>query len=561
MNNESYFSLNPTRLDLSRSIFDRPYNHKTTFDSGKLVPLYVDEVLPGDSVSMPIDFVLRSLTPVNPVMDVAYFDINAYFIPNRLVYEHWEELNGQNDTTAWTQTTEYQVPQCEIGYLKKSDLGAYILGLPTSNDDDTQGSYSPVSAFEHKTVSALYRRAYWKVVNDWWRDENIEAPHLFSVGDDASSETYAEDLFNVNKFHDYFTSCLPGPQKGPDVSLTVLDPDTVIPVYPRKELADYTPGSDADVLGFKVYNNMYREPTSTNWTDMRNLMVSTLGTLHASTDIPSGSYNNGITSPYPNNLGVGGSDFKAISVNDLRLAFQVQKLYERDARGGTRYISVLKSHFGVVSPDARLQRSEWLGGKRIPINMDTVLDTSSAGLGDTGAFSNTVDSSHLFTKSFVEHGILLIVGCVRTNQTYSQGLNRIFTRKDRLDFYWPVLANIGEQPVMKSELVLGAYSDVDTGVFGYQEAWAEYRYKPNSMSGYLNPASRDSLKTWSYGQEFPFDESPVLNKDFLQQDESSVGQTLIVGEMAHQFFGDFQFSGKWSRVMPVYSVPGLIDHH
>lgn len=561
-NKVNHFSSAAVMLNRRRSTFRQPFGVKTTFNAGKLIPLKAFEILPGDTVRLPASAVIRGATPIYPVMDNAYFDIYAFFVPNRLTWDHWKEFLGENNTDYWTQKTQYVVPSIKLtaDYVTDTSnnyVGSFIdyIGVPA------KASFSSGSQY----ISALYPRGYVKIWNDWFRDENNQNPaHLYTDDTDRdvvplSGTTYVDtaelggDLCPVNKYHDYFTSALPAPQKHAPITLSLA--------------SGYTPVETTSNEGFTGMQEpvKYWDASTGAALGSGSLWGMGINRRHEGSyyEYTGGDF---ISTLYPSNLAVDGSKFDGVSVNDLRLAFQTQKFYETQARGGTRYTEILLSMFGVRSSDARLQRSEFLGGKRIPIRQQQVAQTSSTqaegtALGDTGAFSLTGATAFLCDKSFEEHGILYIVGCVRTDHSYSQGINKQLTRRNLFDYYFPVFANIGEQPIKSSEI----YADGSDGVvvndqpFGYQEAWAEYRYMPNSITGYMRPEIEGNLAAWHYGDMFK--NRPVLNDDFVRETTANIDRTLAVpSDSSHQFIADFYFDAKVSRIMPMYSVPGLIDH-
>lgn len=545
------FSENPASLDISRSVFDRINNHKTTFNAGKLYPVYLQEVLPGDTVSMDTSFLVRMSTPIFPVMDNAYLDLFWFFVPNRLVWDKWKEFNGENNVNAWEQTIDYEVPSLhgeEPGdqFVPKS-LADYF-NLPTNVDifDD---------------INILPFRGYRLIHNEYFRDQNLQAPLLVDTSSGQFLISEQEDLLkvlDVCKAHDYFTSALPAPQKGSPVSIGFED----VPVF----TTSFDNSLDGNKDKFKTY--------SLHWYSL----AGTNGFLPGSGyyDFGIGSTPSGSTSFIQsganfatNNGGVAPANLSAftsnlvLTVNQLRQAFQVQKLLERDARGGTRYWEVLKSHFSVTAPDASLQRPEYLGSSRTYINMTQVVQNSSTDAtspqGNTAAFSKTTNVENSFTKSFVEHGFLFGLVCVRTDHTYQQGIERMWSRRSRFDYYWPALANIGEQPVMLKELYYDPELPSDE-VFGYQEAWADYRYSPSHVSGAFRSNYDGSLDCWHYADYYS--SRPYLSADWIKETSVNVDRTLAVSsDVEDQFLGDFYFKSKWTRAMPVFSVPGLIDHH
>lgn len=567
-NSNSRFAQAP-QVDIQRSTFDRSSGHKTTFNAGKLVPIYVDEVLPGDTFEMKTSAIIRGSTPIFPVMDNANLDIYFFFVPNRLVWDHWKEFNGENTTSKWEQTVEYSIPQMAPPLSNGSVVGwekgtlADYMGIPTlvgPGASQTNPEY---------TVNHLPFRAYCLIWNEWFRDQNLQDPVLIDTGDSQTNGTHlaqetdpivkqnqaaltGANLLPVNKYFDYFTGALPEPQKGPDVLLPL---GSVAPVIT-------TTTDNAQVT---LSNPQMRFITDGFGTDSKIGVLSNLGNGKAS--LAGGTnYTSAIAGKaIPSNLVTDLSNATSATINELRLAFQLQKLYERDARGGTRYIEIIKSHFGVTSPDARLQRPEYLGGERIPINIDQVIQTSGTAegttpQGNTGAYSLTGNQGSYFKRSFVEHGYVLGLACVRTEHTYQQGLEKIWNRKNRFDFYWPALANIGEQAILNKEIYLQPIGVTNEEAFGYQEAWAEYRYKPSRVSSAFRSNVTGSLDAWHYADYY--EDLPKLSAEWIQETYKNVDRTLAVqSTLEDQYIADFWFKCKCTRPMPIYSIPGLIDHH
>lgn len=564
-NVESHFALNPTRLDMPRSTFDRSCSNKTSFNVGEVIPFYVDEVLPGDTFKVKTSKVVRLQTMLTPMMDNVYLDTYFFFVPNRLVWEHWRQFNGENTESAWIPATEYEVPQITAPDDTGFSVGtiADYFGIPTG-----------VSGL---SVNALPFRAYALIMNEWFRDQNLQDPLLIPV-DDATVEgvntgTFVTDVakggkpFIAAKYHDYFTSCLPSPQKGPDVTIPVAEAGN----YPVMALpTTYQPYVDPDT-GF-YYPALYRSDSAiSNGVASRMQNGVTSNSLNGFGEFVTNSLTNfetnGMSTEYtaaPVNLwAVADGNAAAATINQLRLAFQIQKMYEKDARGGTRYIEILKSHFGVTSPDARLQRPEYLGGNRVPINVNQVIQQSATGTGDTPqgtpvGLSLTTDTNDDFIKSFVEHGFVIGLMVARYDHTYQQGLERMWSRRDRFDYYWPSFANIGEQAVLNKEIYAQGSSE-DDEVFGYQEAWADYRYKPNRVSGEMRSQYAQSLDVWHLADNY--ETLPALSDSWIREDAANVDRVLAVtSDLSNQLFCDVYIKNETTRCMPMYSIPGLIDH-
>lgn len=559
-NAESHFSELP-RVDISRSTFNRSCSHKTSFNVGDVVPFYIDEVLPGDSFNVKTSKVVRMQSLLTPVMDNIYLDTYYFFVPNRLVWEHWCELNGENTQSAWIPTVEYQVPQITApsGGWSIGSLADYF-GVPVG--------------IGNLSVSALPFRAYALIMNEWFRDENLSDPLNIPLTDatvaGSNGSNYITDVvkggkpFKAAKYRDYFTSCLPSPQKGPDVQIPVGQ-GANLPVVTMSGPVHSDTGIALTGYGGVTYPAGSTERrasgiVSASYTRSLSGGVSNNLDFYDGVDqIPPE-----IRSFTPNNLwALQTGDMTAATINQLRLAFQIQKLYERDARGGTRYIEILKSHFGVTSPDARLQRPEYLGGNRVPITVNQVLQSSATTAdspqGNPTGQSLTSDVHFDFKKSFVEHGFVIGVMVARYDHTYQQGLERFWSRKDRFDYYWPVFANIGEQAVLNKEIYAQGTA-VDDEVFGYQEAWADYRYKPSRVSGEMRSAASQSLDVWHLADDYAA--LPSLSDSWIREDSGTVNRILAVSEQnANQLFADIYVQNKATRPMPMYSIPGLIDHH
>lgn len=545
-NVESHFALLPN-ADIRRSQFDRSSSVKTSFNVGDVIPFYLDEVLPGDTFKVKTSKVVRLQTLITPMMDNIYLDTYFFFVPNRLVWNHWKEFNGENTESAWLPTTEYEIPQITSPATDGWKVGtvADYFGIPTG--------------VPGLSVNALPFRAYALIMNEWFRDENLSDPLVVPLDDatvaGVNTGAYITDVakgglpFVASKYHDYFTSCLPAPQKGPDVTIPVAEAAN-LPVLPLSDTHSFTAESPANNLSWSQLDGSVSWPGTYRHVN-DGLQASSLAS----------------SSPYvvPNNLwAVQSGVASAATINQLRLAFQIQKLYEKDARGGTRYTEILKTHFGVTSPDARLQRPEYLGGNRIPININQIVQQSATTEGSTPqgnpvGLSLTTDNHSDFTKSFTEHGFILGLMVARYDHTYQQGLDRMFSRKSRFDYYWPVFANIGEQAVYNKEIYAQG-SAADDEVFGYQEAWADYRYKPNRVTGEMRSSYAQSLDVWHLADDYSA--LPSLSDSWIREDKSTVDRVLAVqSSVSNQLFADIYVENRCTRPMPMYSIPGLIDHH
>ena len=570
-NVESHFSDLPA-AEIQRSIFDRSSTHKTSFDVGYLIPIYVDEVLPGDSFKMESSKVVRLQTMLTPIMDNMYLDTYFFFVPNRLVWTHWKEFMGENTDSAWIPQNTYTVPTIAApsGGWNVGTIADYF-GIPTG------------VAFSNSTdirVSALPFRAYALICNEFFRDQNVTDPLNITLTDSnqtgSNGSSYINDVanggipFKVAKYHDYFTSCLPSPQKGPTVTVNLANQKAPVFTF-NEQVPDYRSSAGPSIAPLiasygpsPVYDKIGISPAnSTDWLEGRP--------YQGASSYANALSQNWLNGMYPENLWADISAAAGISINELRLSFQLQKFYEKQARGGSRYIEVLKSHFGVTSPDARLQRPEYLGGNRIPLNVHEVTNSAQSTqdfLGDLGAKSATSDVHYDFEKSFTEHGFIIGLCCVRYDHSYPQGLERFWNRRNFYDYYWPVFANIGEQPVRKAEIYanLTNITRVDlqdpnsTPIFGYQEAWAEYRYKPDRVSGEMRPGISNTLASWHLSDYYT--SSPSLSDSWIREDKTNVDRVLAVqSSAANQVFADFYFKCIATRPMPMYSIPGLIDHH
>lgn len=576
-NANSHFAVNPTNIDIQRSKFARPSSYKTTFNVGDLIPFYVDaDVLPGDTYQIDTSKVIRMQTLLTPMMDNIYLDTYFFFVPHRLVWEHWKEFMGENSDSAWIPEIDYTIPQLS------SPEGGWNVGTIA----DYMGIPTGVDGF---SVNALPFRAYSLVCNEWFRSTALTDPLVTPVTDatvtGVNSGNYITDCakgglpFKAAKFFDYFTGALPSPQLGPDVELPILD-STYLPVITRNVRGDILgPVSDnGNPIAYVKSDGSLIEniPAGVEYYKMQMWGNEQAQTAYGRPVIASqdaydyGSYKRGGIKP-SNLWAYNDGSASVATINQLRQAFQIQRYYERLARGGSRYIEMIKSFFNVTSPDARLQRPEYLGGNRIPININQVIQQSatdaSSPLGNTAAMSLTTDSHSDFTHSFTEHGTILGLMVARYDHTYQQGLNRMWSRKTRFDYYFPVFAHLGEQAIRNKEIYLQSDEVIgDTGependeVFGYQEAWADYRYRPSMVTGEMRSAASASLDIWHLADDYSA--LPALSDAWIREDPDTVDRVLAVtSSVSNQLFCDIFINEKVTRPMPLYSIPGLIDHY
>jgi hypothetical protein len=519
------------KADIPRSSFKIQKTHKTTFDAGYLVPVYVDEVLPGDTFNLKMTAFARLATPLFPIMDNMHIDSFFFFVPNRLIWENWQRFMGEQDNP--TDSISYVVPQ------QVSPAGGYAVG----SLQDYMGLPTVGQVGVGNTVShcAFFTRAYNLIWNDWFRDENLQTSVPVPLGDgpDASPSTNFT-LLRRGKRHDYFTSALPWPQKGQSVTLPL---GTTAPIAVNNALSDGTTRYLTVNNNAGVAKGLYRQ-SATDGIFMNASGPAGTPSLALYADLSAAT---------------------AATINQLRQSFQIQKLLERDARGGTRYTEIIRAHFGVISPDARLQRPEYLGGGSSPVNVNPIAQTSGTGasgttapLGNLAAMGTALAHAHGFTQSFTEHGVIIGLVSVRADLTYQQGLRKMWNRSTRYDFYFPAFAMLGEQAVLNREIYCDGSAN-DANVFGYQERWAEYRYNPSQISGLFKSTSAGTIDPWHLAQKFT--SLPTLNSTFIQ-DTPPVSRIVAVGAAANgqQFLLDTFFDIKAARPLPMYSVPGLIDH-
>lgn len=506
------------KANIQRSSFNRSHMLKTTFDASSLIPIFCDEVLPGDTFNLRASLFGRLATPQKPIMDNLYLETFFFFVPNRLVWDNWEKFCGAQDNPG--DSTDFSIPTRITGSPTVGGLYDYF-GLPTGQAN-----------IEH---NILPFRAYNLIYNEWFRDQNLQDSLEVETGD-TNSVSY--NVQKRNKRFDYFTQALPWPQKGDPVSVP---------------LGDRAPIATDITAGFVALGN---GPEATSFQTL-----DSSGANLAHTDTTSG----GSATMYADLASATG-----FTINQLRQSFQIQKLLERDARGGTRYAEITRSHFGVVSPDARLQRPEFLGGGSTMINVNpvaqtqaTIIDGEGAGLvqastaqGNLAAFGTVSAKGHGFTKSFTEHGYIIGLVNVRADLTYQQGLHRMWNRRTRYDFYWPALAHIGEQAVLSKEIYFDAGDGRNDEVFGYVPRYDEYRYKPSQITGLFRSSAAASLDVWHLAQEF--ENRPVLDSSFISEDVP-LDRVIAVPDEPH-FLLDAYFNLRCVRPMPTYGVPGLIDH-
>nr|DAR35338.1 MAG TPA: major capsid protein [Microviridae sp.] len=543
-NSEQHYAQVP-HAEIRRAKFQRDFNLLTTMNEGDLVPIYLDEVLPADTFKINLNALVRMATPLYPVMDNAYMDFYFFFVPARLLWKHFQNLMGQNDSTFWAEKTEYTTPVTTApeGGWNVGTLADYF-GIPTG-----------VSGLK---VNSLPFRAYAKVWNEWFRDENLQQPVTQSMDDTTTtgvntgtklSDAEAGGLpLKVCKYKDYFTSCLPSPQKAAEpVQLPMTGNAQIVWPNNAETMADgeiFQNGS-GNLENIPINSNMKLAASKKNNKSGKSLVMF-------------GGQTNASEINYTTMM----ADLNSVSaatINELRQAIAVQHIFERDARTGTRYKEILKGAWGVTSPDARLDRSEYIGGHRMPINVNQVIQTSSTDStspqGNTGAYSMTTLSRNMCTYSATEHGYVLGLAAIRVDHSYQQGLSRLWTRNTRFSYYDPMLANLGEQAVLNQEIYAQG-KPKDEEVFGYQEAWADYRYRTNMVTSEMRSTYAQTLDAWHYADKYS--ELPTLSSSWIKEGTENIDRTLAVqSSNSHQFICNFFYEQAWTRPMPIYSVPGI----
>lgn len=535
-NAEQHYSQVP-HANVPRARFKRDYSLLTTMNEGDLVPIYCDEVLPADTAKIDLNALMRMSTPLYPVMDNCYCDFYFFFVPSRLLWEHFENLMGQNDSTFWAETVEYTTPKttAPAGGWNVGTLADYF-GIPTG--------------VANLQVNSLPFRAYVKIWNEWFRDENLQQPVTMSKTDATTAGSNAGTALTdaeagglplkVCKYKDYFTSALPSPQKSAEPVKIPLGGPAPIYGYGNAKLNEKLTDTDLESIASFIPYLADKNGDELSGAKPAQFYTQVDDSLHPV-------------------LGADLSAVQATTINELRQAIAVQHIFERDARTGTRYKEILQGAWGVTSPDARLDRSEYIGGYRLPININQVIQTSSTDStspqGNTAAFSMTTMSRNMATYSATEHGFIIGLAAVRVDHSYQQGLSRMWTRSTRFSYYDPMLANLGEQAILNQEIYAQGNAQ-DEEVFGYQEAWADYRYRTNMITGEMRSTYAQTLDAWHYADKY--NELPKLSSDWIKEGTENIDRTIAVqSDNSRQFICNFYFDQTWARAMPIYSIPGL----
>lgn len=582
MNLNKSLSSAPVTMDMNRSKFPLNWQHTTSMSEGDIVPFYLEEVLPGDTFSLTNSFVARMATPIFPVMGNANVDISFFFVPNRLVWDHWKAFMGEAESSPWKDNVEYTIPQLE--FVPEKVDGACALGARPGTLANYLGVplvQSPMDEHSVNTgslsVSDLPNRAYRLIYNEWFRNQNLEAP-IYVPTDDSDriygtetgilGDKYGKTLLRASRKPDPFSMCLPQPQRGDPVYLPLGSLAPVI--FGDEHMSKKPAGQFYDSVKYRdISGDVPVGKLVGRYADSNQL-----GQVDG--DLGSISIQDAGSPLVISNAWADLENATSATVNSIRQAFAIQRLFERSARSGGRYREMVKAAFGTTIPDSTVQIPEYLGGQSVPIGMQQVVQTSATNdvspQGNTSAFSVTSNLNHAFTKSFNEHGMIIGVAVIRVNHLYSQGIAPFLSRKRRFDFYDPTLANLGEMPVTNRQIYATGDEKIDNEVFGYQEAWYDYRYHTSRLSGAFSPDWSNGVpgqtnpgivesplaQAWTYADFY--ESLPTLSTEWCLEDRSRIQKTLAV-ENEPQFIVDHYFDVTVSRVMPVYSIPGLIDHH
>lgn len=558
INGKGHFSEAPSGLNIQRSRLKKPFTHKTSFNDGDLIPVFVDEVLPGSSFKIDCSALIRSSTELYPVLDNAFIDLYFFFVPRRLVWKNWKRFMGENTATAWRDSQTFHVPQLTLSNVAEGSLFDY-LGVPTKTRNDIT-----------LKMDDCYPRAYNLIYNEWFRNPAVKAPLFVNDGDSPTNlNSYA--IRKACRYRDVFSTCLPSPQFGAPVTIPIGVDSVPVTPTPNMVVFDSAIPMRYGVVG-EVPEGSRVLQSDRAYGVFANVEDDGIGYHDAGVALDYGYTGQGTKNwhgVYPNNL-VAQLKEVNITVNALRQSFALQKFLERSARSGSRYFELIRSHFNVIVPDATVQRPEYLGGFHAMLNQEQVIQSSAATdespLGTTAGISKTVVGGNCVAKSFVEHGILMGIAVVRHDRTYQQGMPRIFSRYDMTDFFFPEFSSLGEIGVLNKEIYVPGSADTNYDaadldkVFGYQEAWYEYRYKPSMVTGNMRSNSSATFDQWHYADDYS--SKPTLSDSWMQEGVVEVDRTLAVeSSQCNQFLGDFYFDVDVRLPMPLYSIPGLIDHN